>query len=224
MINKKHLLIFTIGTVILLMPIAFFMMYFCLDTVHFENETIEQLGSFLSKISVPIIALASVSVTLLLGIISDFRNKANIKIDQQKQRPLLHIDYRDSEDNLFITMKNKGNGPLLIETFSVFNKENKDITGIYFCLPEITNKYDDYTGNQDGTVIAAGEEVVLLHFLFDKNKNGDKYLEELFQIRQSLKDLIIKVRYTDVFDNEMPLYQRKLTWFGREPIVNKKEA
>src|SRR5690606_12807120 len=110
--NKK--LIIIISALLLLTPLTIYLTHFYGQSLSNDTETWGHFGDYLNGTFMPIIALVGIIVTLLLGLISEERNESNLKIEQQKQRPLLHLGYFDSEDIIRIFLKNKGNGPLII--------------------------------------------------------------------------------------------------------------
>src|SRR5690606_6938027 len=124
-----------------------------------------------------IIALVGIIVTLLLGLISEERNESNLKIEQQKQRPLLHLGYFDSEDIIRIFLKNKGNGPLIITNYRLVNMQTEAQTqGVFNILPQIKGHFNNYTGNQNNTVLSVDEETEL--FLYKPLEDEDENIVE----------------------------------------------
>lgn len=204
-----YLIVFSI-VILLTLPFGAYVINFHNYQFSKQTETWGQFGDYLNGFFTPIIALTGVIVTFILGIISDKRNKSQLKIEQQKQRPILHIDYFDGETLLYISMINKGIGPLLIKKYQVIDKVGNDYKGLFFIIPEIKELYMNYTGNLNNVVLSPGEEKFLLRFVPEGNDT-----DSLTAIRNSLKNYKIQVNYNDVYNEEMPQYTRELTWFGR---------
>lgn len=179
-----------------------------INSIYFWKHT-EMWGQFVTS--------TSVIITLLLGLIAENRNITNIEIEQQKQRPLLHIDYTDREDEIRICMKNKGNGTLIISDYKLIHTQTKkEYDGIYnACVRIIHRNYNNYTGNLNNTVLSPSEEIELFHFKKSNEDNEQAYDDSKQLIRQSLYEFEIVVEYRDVYDNKMPVYKRSLEWFGR---------
>lgn len=219
--KTKTILLLIVSMILLLIPFALYFINFFNSDFSVETETWGYFGDYLNGTFMPIIALLGIFVTYKLGIISDKRNESNILIDQQKQRPLLHIDYLDAEDEINIFMQNKGNGPLLIDKYEVINMENNiDLKGLFFALPNENILYNNYTGNLNKIILSKNEKVDLLsfklsHFKDAKDFNIDSFNHDRESIRNALKKLKIVVNYKDVYDNKMPVYERSLVWFGR---------
>jgi hypothetical protein len=211
--NKKVFIFLTIA--FLLIPLLTYTINFCGQSFSRDTEVWGQFGDYLNGTFMPLIALAGIFVTLSLGLISEKRNVTNLKIEQQKQRPLLHLGYFDSEDHLEIFLKNKGNGPLIITDYQFVNiKDNSSMNSIFECLPKIEGHFDNYTGNQNNMVLSTEEEQQL--FLFNSgNDNTKTYEKDKMKIRETLAQFKIVIDYKDVYDNPMPTYERSLEWFGR---------
>lgn len=213
-IRNAILIIFSI--LLLLTPLAFYLFHFWKQPMSNETAIWGQFGDYLNGTFMPIIAFAGIVVTFSLGIISEKRNNTNLKIEQQKQRPLLHLGYFDAENHISLFIKNKGNGPLIITNYRLANLQTgEEKQGIYDCLPLIKGHFNNYTGSQNNTVLSAGEESEL--FLFEKSESEiiDTFDVNKALIRAELSKYKVVVDYKDVYDNSMPTYERSLIWFAR---------
>ena len=218
--KKSTIIILSIIAFILLsIPLIYYISTFGSYEYSKDISDWADFGSYLNGTFMPLIALTGIIVTLILGIISNKRDETKLELDQQKHRPILHIGYFDAENYLRIFMKNKGNGPLLIEKYRLVNlKTNKTKLSIFECLPEIDYYFDNYTGNQENTVLSKDEEQEILLFEYDerkKDKDLDKFNSELKKVRKSIGEYKIVVDYKDVYNKSMPEYERSLEWFIR---------
>ncbi|MCC9061440.1 hypothetical protein [Flavobacterium piscisymbiosum] len=191
------------------------MINFSSSTISKDTEIWGNFGDYVNGTFMPIIALLGVLVTYYLGIISEKRNEANIKIEQLKHRPILHIGYFDAEDFMEIFIENKGNGPLIIKKYTIINETNNtEMNRIYDCLPELINDdYDNYTGNIIGIVMKASEKFQL--FLFKSEDDDEISKENRRLIRENISKYKVSIEYQDVYENIMPKSERSLIWFGR---------
>jgi hypothetical protein len=214
MSKRLKAILLLLASLLLLMPFGIYVVHFWGTSLSFDTEKWGQFGDYLNGTFMPLIALIGIIVTLLLGIISENRNSTKLRIDQEKQRPLLHVGYFDSEDEIKIFQKNKGNGPLIITNYRLVNIISGEIiSGFFDCIPPMTDGYDNYTGNQNNTVLSAGEETVLLCYSSSSKNNFQSNADS---IRLKISKFKVVVDYKDVFDNDMPTYERSLEWFGRQ--------
>jgi hypothetical protein len=214
--KKSTFSLFVLSIILLLTPLVVYFINFRKFPISNRTETWGQFGDYLNGTFMPVIALAGVVVTLILGIISDKRNATNIIIEQQKLRPILHIGYIDSEEMIKIFMVNKGSGPLIITKFRLLHLQNSTkLSSIFDCLPIIKTHFDNYTGNQNNTVLSPNEETVLLLFKILESDDQAECEEDRDLTRQYISNYKIVVDYKDVYDKNMPTYERSLEWFGR---------
>lgn len=216
MTTRNKILIIAFSTLLILAPLTVYLTHFYGQHLSDDTETWGHLGDYLNGTFMPIIALVGIIVTLLLGFISENRNKSNLKIEQQKQRPLLHLGYYDSEDLIKIIIQNKGNGPLIITNYRLLNiQTEEEIQSIFDILPEINGHFNNYTGSQNNTVLSINEETEL--FLYEPSEDDNENTIEVIKssIRSAFSQYKIVVDYKDVYDNPMPTYERSLEWFGR---------
>lgn len=216
---KYFILIFSV--ILLLLPLIIYYLNFKDYELSTSTETWGQFGDYLNGTFMPIIALTGVLVTLFLGIISDNRNDTNLKIEQQKQRPLLHIGYFDGESKILIYIKNKGRGPLIITNYFLFNMtDNTQVNSIFDILPPLLINYNNYSTILNNYVLSVDEEMELLSLELTEEDLCDEEITKIFdagkeQIRAMISKYKIIVEYNDVYGNKMPKYERSLEWFGR---------
>lgn len=217
--KSLHICLLVFAFILLPTPFILYVWNFWGHDLSENTEIWGHFGNFLNGTFMPLIALTGIIITLILGIISNRRDKTKLELDQQKQRPLLHVGYFDAENYLKIFMKNKGNGPLIIQKYRIVNLETDESKlGIFDCLPKTGCHFDNYTGNQENTVLSADEEQEILLFEYDEEKNDkelEKFKSDIEKIRKSLGQYKIVVEYKDVYNNLMPKYERSLAWFNR---------
>jgi len=219
-LNTKTVIII-LSIILLFLPLIIYLINFGSHPLSDETEIWGQFGGYLNGTFMPLIALTGVFVTLYLGIISERRNKANLVIEQQKRRPLLHLEYFDGEDIMFINIINKGDGPLIITDYYLLNIITNEIkASIFEILPSIKIKYDNYSGNLKNQVLSANEEMeIFLFALFYEDENDNNIIAEYedakLKVRTIFKDYKIVFKYKDVYGNKMDDYIVSLEWFGR---------
>lgn len=217
--RKYYLIVFSV--ILLLLPLIIYYLNFKDFRLSTSTETWGQFGDYLNGTFMPIIALTGVLVTLFLGIISDNRNSTNLKIEQQKQRPLLHIGYFDGESKIRIFIKNKGSGPLIITNYFLLNTtDNTHVNSIFEILPPLEISYNNYSANLNNYVLSADEEMELLSIELTEEDLCEEEIIKIFdtgkeRIRAIISKYKIIVEYNDVYGNKMPKYEKSLEWFGR---------
>ncbi|GAB1397088.1 hypothetical protein MASR1M65_18670 [Saprospiraceae bacterium] len=221
MAKRSKIVFIIISALLLLTPLTIYLIHFYGQSLSDDTETWGHFGDYLNGTFMPIIALVGIIVTLLLGLISERRNESKLKIDQQKQRPLLHLGYFDCEDFIRIFLKNRGSGPLIITNYRLVNLQTQQqIQSVFEILPPIQGYFNNYTGNQNNTVLSVDEETEL--FLYKPTEGDGTIIEnDRTLIRQAISQYKIVIDYKDVYDNTMPTYERSLEWFGRNINVKK---
>lgn len=223
---KKY--VWFILSVILLIPLCFYVAKFSSSSLSGNTETWGQFGDYLNGTFMPVIALIGVVITYYLGVLADERNAAqitntkaindnNILLEKIKHKPMLYIGYWDGKEKIELNISNKGFGPLLITSYIIENNsKDKTYTSVYEAIADIQNDYDDFSGNQEGLIIAPNEERLLLSFKLNDKKDSNSFNADRLKIRKSLKDLKFVIQYQDVYGDTMPDYVRELSWFGRQ--------
>lgn len=178
--------------------------------------------SFFKNNLTSVVTLIGVFVTLSLGLITYLKDRTTIKIAQQKERPLACIWYRDNTDSAIVFLENKGIGPMIINKYYLEDLTNSKIrlNGIYDVFRKYRKAIHYHTGNQNNSVLYPKERIKL--FFLDKN---DVDLDTLIlnALKRELALYKVVIEYSDVYDNNMPTYERSLEWFGRNYRVPKYE-
>ena len=163
-----------------------------------------------------LVATIALGVSFLSIIIGFYGLWLQRKHNRLSVRPIGVIYLGDYENRLSIKLKNAGMGtliPQLIETSD--NEGNKKDFPIDWMPPGII--WADF--RKSLPAIKEGDSIVLLEYRLDpQNINSVKEREN---IRSILKNLTIKILYTDIYDNKQPIVCRSLDWFGRNLVWKK---
>lgn len=219
--NKNYKYLLWVSIPLLLAPLIFYVIRFHAGSVSDKTEDWAHFGDYLNGTFMPMIALSGVIATVALGIISENRNKANLEIEQQKQRPLLYIGYFDGEDEIRLFIKNKGNGPALVNKYLLKNKfTGQECNSVFDIIPPIGFDYNNFTGPLVNDVFSEKEEKELLLLKATEEELNDADFAAQFEhaiesLRNVLSQYLVIIEYSDVFGNVMPVYERDLEWFGR---------
>lgn len=191
--------------IIILVTLLIVLAFFLLD----DTKTMTNLDKLMGSILTPLVALVGISVTISIN------NNAQKNIARQEmlQKPLVYLRCLDYDDKIELNLQNKGLGPLIIKTYKIINSsEKKEYVGIFECLDGINGTYDNFTGNQDGLVLSANAEKNLFE-LKDSNKDFNNLREK---VRNRFSKLDFEIKYTDIYNNNMLIYTKKLDWYGRD--------
>lgn len=166
-------------------------------------------------------------------------------ISKNSVRPYLDIIIGDYNNHTYIKIKNNGLGTAIIKNID-FIYENKltnesmytsDIITIineynkYINPSENDNKYVTFVEDIKGRGIGPQDEIIILEKRYEctnsTNQKEAKFIKNIISPKRKkllnvLKDLKIKVEYTNVFGDEIiPSCERELHFFGRNLLEKK---
>ena len=168
-------------------------------------------------ISDPTLLIASIA--LLVSIISILIGAFSLKIQRTHNRksvkPIGNIVFSDYENLLAVNLKNVGVGPLFIKSLKVKNKDRETKNNIIDFMPPHPPDlpWTNYFANPTDFVIPPGEKLNLIELSTDDI--SDAFAEFRDNVRKTLMDLSIELKYKDIYDKTMPENKRALDWFGR---------
>jgi hypothetical protein len=177
-------------------------------------ESNYQIAIAISTISAVIISLCA----LIVSISSVYLARASIRHQERHNslsvRPLPYITVGDYENALFIKIRNNGNGPLIIHELKIKGAQ-KSASRLIDLMPQLANGilWAHFTSDLSKRSIKAGDELVLLDLKGDRDNQA--FIKSRNDARRSLSSLILALDYTDIYENQFPLWKRDLTWFGR---------
>lgn len=166
-------------------------------------------------------------------------------ISKNSVRPYLDIIIGNYNNHTYIKIKNNGLGTAIIKNID-FIYENKltnesmytsDIITIineynkYINPSENDNKYVTFVEDIKGRGIGPQDEIIILEKRYEctnsTNQKEAKFIKNIISPKRKkllnvLKDLKIKVEYTNVFGDEIiPSCERELHFFGRNLLEKK---
>ena len=135
-------------------------------------------------------------------------------------RPIGKIRIGDYESNIFIRIDNYGTGPLIIKHIVVNGEKLKKHEGLFNKLPDEfveSIRWRNFTTNYVNRVIPSNGTLELIRWTqeTDFERNETEVSEIRAELRRQLKDLKIKVVYTDIYEKNEFSDKLKLTWFSR---------
>ena len=118
-------------------------------------------------------------------------------------------------DGVFITLMNKGIGPL-----SCIELITKDESGIiknhlYDFLPEglSNNNASLFTDRWEFTIMP-NESITLFSIILDDN--NETHQKDKEAISETFSKLAIEIKYTSIYNETFPIYKKSLIWFKRK--------
>lgn len=161
-------------------------------------------------------------LALIVSIISVYFVYATLKQHRKHNintvKPISFIAAGDYENLLYVSIENNGTGPLVIKNLVVKNKTQATTSVIDIIPDSIRNTavFSKFTTNLSNRAILAGEELRLLEYRIDRELiNQEPYSSTREAIRKVLKNVEIKLSYTDIYGETTFNETRKLDWFGR---------
>lgn len=223
MITKFEKYFISFIFILIVLPFLIYFSKFYNTTLSADHDNWSKFGEYLNGIFSPLIALIGFFITIYIDKISTKRNENNLLIDQQKHRPIIDYSILDEEDHIKISIKNKGEGPLIINENYLINN-NIDVHDyqnrytFFEIIPEMNFAYSAYTGNLTNKVLSKNEEIILFEYL-NPIQNGDNLnniqAENINLIRENIGQYTLIIKYKDIYQIEMPTFSKDLNWLLR---------
>lgn len=148
-------------------------------------------------------------VSIVIGIVSLWIQR---KHNRLSVRPIGIITLSDYENRLAIAVKNAGIGPMIMKSIETSNNQGtKKEYPIDWMPPDIM--WTTFRRSLKNHAIIAGDSSVLLEYKLDPQDKESALQRD--EIRSVLKNLTIRIIYTDVYGKKQPELARSLNWFGR---------
>lgn len=172
-----------------------------------KKERISQCVSNMSILST-ILSIIAIVISLISLAITTIFNMKQFQYNKKTLTPNLYINPGDYEDDIFIDIKNVGLGPLFIKEINIYRNDKLcDEKDLYKLIDTHGQPWSTFSGNIEGIAIPANEKIRIIEIL-PKNDIVKTSL------RNQLKDIKIKIKYTDVYKSEYS-YTKTLDFYGR---------
>jgi hypothetical protein len=129
-------------------------------------------------------------------------------------RPLPEVTVADYEDSLRIKIRNNGVAPLLVARIGVKRNDGEKESIIAWMppLPDGRPWTHFSTDLADRSLPPNGALPLLELTQFEGERN---FADCRDLVRQTLRDLTVEVRYSDIYGTVFPPYSKSLKWFAR---------
>jgi hypothetical protein len=146
-------------------------------------------------------------------------NKLSVRPIAEMERWDLPTGAPGMSPQLTVIISNSGIGPMIIKSIKTKNKLSGEIREhpTDWILPtEICSKTQGISRKlKDNTTIKEGDKVEILKFSWTANDlKHPEVIKDIQMIRRILKDLVIHVKYTNIYGDEQPEMTGSLEMFG----------
>jgi hypothetical protein len=159
-----------------------------------------------------LISFFSVVVGFTTLLIQNYHNRLSV-------RPLGNIELHDTNSEISIAICNNGLGPMIIKSIETVDKQGtkKDHPADWIPWNELTAEHF-FKSFKEKDNIRNGMNEVIFQYNFESESGSPKeqrMKEERKLIRNILKDLTIRIRYSNIYRNEQTKIIQSLEGFGK---------
>lgn len=162
-----------------------------------------------------IIALFSLIVAILSFVITIVTIFQTRKHNRKSLRPIISVNPFDYSNCLKIELINEGVGPAIIKKIVVEKNEHEKKANVYSWMPPLPSavQYSNYLTRDENIAMISGKIIEVICIKLDPTIEVQKNFRE--QMRGVLRQLTIKIDYTDIYDSDFPTYSRKFELYSR---------
>ena len=216
--NTKRLLIisWTITAIVLFLTVGSYLYNFLGHHISDNPEHWGQAGDYFGGILNPIISLISLIVLTYISIsVSRIEENRNQFTLQELARPLGQIICGDYENLIQVKIKNCGLGPLIVNEIIVRHTNGTISNNLVQVMPELPNnlRWTDFIVEGKDFSVAKDTEINIIKI--QQDADNPVFVTYRTQLRQSLRQLSVEVKYSDIYNRPMGSATRNLELFGR---------
>jgi hypothetical protein len=180
----------------------------------------QEIISFLSANDKLVTAWTAIAA-LFVSSVSIFIAIANFVMQRRHNRksvlPIGHVSVGDYENHIFVSLRNDGVGPMIIESVAVSsgNPGEETRSAIIDFMPEGIS-WTTFVGDVSGRALSAEKSIVLISL--EGDAQDDAFVTVRQMVRRALSNLSIKVEYGNIYGKKMTPASRSLSWFRRHLI------
>lgn len=129
-------------------------------------------------------------------------------------RPIPEVTVADYEDSLRVKLRNNGSGPMIVASLQVFRGNDVKVSVIEWMPPLPGNRlWNHFALALEQRAIQPDGVVPLLELTAQQGEPLFSKCRDL--TRAELSKLRVVVHYTDIYESNLPPYQKSLAGFGR---------
>lgn len=156
-------------------------------------------------------------ISFLSLIIASLTLSLQRKHNRLQLAPVPWLAFGDYDDSIYVCLQNKGGGPLLIKKLVVTNDINQEYTDFISALGAVADSvhWEDFVQEFENRCVAPGETLDLIKVSGQSCGSNDSD-----KLRHTLSTLTLNLIFTDLYQQKLPPYSRRLAWFGRTITKN----
>jgi hypothetical protein len=165
----------------------------------------------IANASATIFSAVTATVALVVSIAALLSQRRH---DVLSVRPIPEVTVADYEDSLRIKLRNNGVGPMVIKTVRVMrNAESKG--SVVDWMPSLPHDrpWNHFASDLVDRTLRSDGVIPLLELTRFDGESGFDACRDL--VRRALRDLVVEVEYSDVYETSFAKYAKSLAWFGR---------
>jgi len=134
-------------------------------------------------------------------------------------KPIGRIRIADFESKIYAKIENSGIGPMILKGLTVYNGEKTNKSIIDAIPKELKERilWTNFTSNYEDRAIPVNGSLDLIvwtiNSTYDDIPNQIEIDRE--ELRLALKNLTVKIKYTDIYEENNFVEEQKFDWFGR---------
>ncbi|EWS53282.1 hypothetical protein X551_03927 [Methylibium sp. T29] len=191
-----------------------------LDTLFETLVAKPDVANAVAAIGSAVLAAAACLISLVSLYVSHRTAKHQETHDRMSVRPLVYIGVGDYENRIYVKIQNNGVGPLILKRITIDGASEPDKPLIH-AMPKLppmaawTNFVEDISSRS----VPPGGEVFLVDLEESSSVSRAYFTLARDSVRVTLGTLTIKVEYTDIYEQHLPVAVRKLSWFHRHSLA-----
>jgi hypothetical protein len=141
--------------------------------------------------------------------------KSDKELARDIVRPLASIMVGDYKNHVFVEVVNNGMGPMIIKSITINNSPQPLDIALLEVLPKGIY-WRHFTSDCTDRSVRAGGKVLLLdlHSSTYRGVNAS-FVADRDLVRHALGNITVRVKYTDMYNENQPIAERTLDWFHR---------
>ncbi|MBL7921199.1 MAG: hypothetical protein JNJ40_12850 [Bacteroidia bacterium] len=161
------------------------------------------------------IALCSVIVAIISFILTVATILQTRKHNRKSLRPIISINPFDYSNCIKIELINEGVGPAIIKKIVVEKNEHERKSSVYNWMPSLPKglHYSNYLTRDQNIAMIPGKIIEVICIKLDPQVDNQREFRE--QMRGVLRQLTVKIEYTDVYNSTFQSYNRKFDLYSR---------